>query len=176
MRLVLTGFASLALIGFLASPVSASTLTEKNYETSFALAYEDADSFGKTTTLNGQWQWIFGKGYHELGGKLSYLNIDPDIGSGSDAVIIGPVYTWNWMPDQEKGTGFLEAAYGSVSGDLSDFVDAAWLASVGAKIFVGDSAAVRFEYFFQRMLGADNFADEDSSGIQVGISIFGGKK
>ena len=164
------------MIGFVASPAFASTLSEKKNETSFSVSYEDVDNFGKTTSIDGQWQWIFGKGYHEVGATLYYLKLDPDVGSGADATIIGPVYTWNWMPANDKATGFVEAAYGFVSGDLSDFVDAAWQASVGAKVFVGDSAAVRFDYFHQSLLGADNFDDQDSSGVRIGISIFAGKK
>ena len=176
MRIFLTGLASLILIGFFASSVSASTLTEKDFETAFSFAYNDVEDFGKTTTLDGQWQWLFGKSYHEFGGKLSYLNIDPDSGTGSDATIFGPVYTWNWTPASKRATGFLEGFLGFVSGDLGDVADDALEASVGAKVFVGDSAAVRFDYFVQRLMGADGFDDQDSSGIRVGISIFGGHK
>jgi len=176
MRSWLAGFAVLALIGFVASPAFASTLSEKKHETTFAASYEDVDNFGKTTNIDGQWQWIFGKGYNELGASLSYLKVSPDSGSSTDATILGPVYTFNWMPDNDKVTGFVEAAYGFVSGDLSDFVDAAWQASVGAKVFVGDSAAVQFAIFHQSLLGADNFDDQDSSGLRIGISIFAGKK
>jgi hypothetical protein len=176
MRKWLAGFAVLTLIGLVASPVLASTLAEKQHETSFALSYEDVDNFGKTTSIDGQWQWIFGKGYNELGALLSYLKVSPDSGSSTDATIIGPIYTFNWMPDNDKATGFVEGAYGFVSGDLSDFFDAAWQASVGAKVFVGDSAAIRFDVFHQSLLGADNFDDQDSDGFRIGISIFAGKK
>jgi len=176
MRIWLSGLACVFMIGLVTSPLSASTLQENNQEASFSFSYVDADDIGKTTDLDGQWQWIFGKGYNEVGANLSYLNIDPDGGSSSDAIIFGPVYTWNWMPANEKVTGFLEASYGFVSGDLGDVADGAWSAGVGAKVFVGDSAAVRFEYFFQSLMGAEGFDDQDSSGIGIGISIFGGKK
>ena len=176
MRIWSAGLAFVLAVGLFASPALASTLAEKQQETSFSFSYVDTDDIGKTTALDGQWEWIFGKGYHEVGANLSYLNIDPDNGSSSDAVIFGPVYTWNWMPSHEKATGFLEASYGFVSGDLGDVADAAWLASVGAKVFVGDSAAVRFDYFIQSLTGANGFDDQDSSGIRIGISIFGGNK
>ena len=176
MRIFLTGLASLILMGLLATSISAATLQEKDFETAFALAYVDVDDFGKTTTLDGQWQWLFGKSYNEFGAKLSYLNVDPDSGSGTDATIFGPVYTWNWTPASEKATGFLEGFYGFVSGDLGDSADDALEASIGAKVFVGDSAAVRLDYFVQRLFGDDGFDDQDSSGIRVGISIFGGQK
>jgi hypothetical protein len=169
-------FASILVLGMAAPMVSASTLAEKDFETSFALSYQDVKDVGKTTNLDGQWQWIFGKGYHELGGKLSYLDFSPEGGSSSDATILGPVYTWNWMPSQEKVTGFVEAFYGFVSGDLSDVADAELQGSVGAKLFVGNSAAVRFDLFLQRLFGANGFEDQDSSGLRIGISLFGGKK
>src|SRR4029077_2096096 len=159
MRSWLAGIAVLALIGLVASPVFASTLSEKAQETTFSASYTDLDNFGKTTSINGQWQWIFGKGFNELGANLNYLKVDPDGGSSSDSTIFGPVYTFNWMPDNDKVTGFVEAGYGFVSGDLGYFLDSAWKADVGAKVFVGNSAAVRFDIFFQRLMGASGFDD-----------------
>jgi hypothetical protein len=156
--------------------LSASTLAEKNQETSFSASYVDTDNFGKTMQADGQWQWIFGKGYHELGALLSYLKVDPDAGPSTDATILGPVYTFNWTPGKEKVTGFVEGSFGFVSGDLGDSFDDVLEASVGAKVFVGNSAAVRFDYFFQKFQGANNLDDQDSNGLRVGISIFGGKK
>ena len=166
----------LVLFGFAASPLSASTLQEKQQETSFSASWVDTEDVGTTMQADGQWQWIFGSGYHEVGAILSYLKVDPDSGPSSDATILGPIYTFNWMPANDKVTGFLEASYGIVSGDLGDVVDNAWTASVGAKLFVGDSAAVRFDLFFRSLQGADGFDDEDSHGLRVGISIFGGNK
>jgi hypothetical protein len=176
MRTWLVGPAVLILFGFATSPLSASTLADKQQETSFSASYVDTDEIGKTIQADGQWEWIFGKGYHEVGGNLSYLKVDPDNGSSTDATILGPVYTFNWMPGNRTATGFVEASYGFVSGDLGDFFDNAWNASIGAKIFVGNSAAVRFDYFFQSLQGADSFDDQDSNGLRIGISIFGGSK
>ena len=176
MRTWIVAPAFLILIGLAASPLSASTLAENKQEASFSASYVDTSDVGKTLQADGQWQWIFGKGYHELGAVLSYLNFDPDNGSSSDATIIGPVYTFNWFPDNNKVTGFVEGSLGLVSGDLGDVFDDAVEASVGAKVFVGNSAAVRFDYFFQKLMGADNFDDQDSNGLRIGISIFGGKK
>jgi hypothetical protein len=165
-----------ALFALLASPLSAATLQAKQQETSFSASYVDTDDVGKTIQADGQWEWIFGKGYNEVGGVLSYLKLDPDSGSSSDATIVGPIYTFNWMPANDKVTGFVEASYGFVSGDLGDFFDDALEASIGAKVFVGNSAAVRFDYFVQKLQGAEGFEDQDSHGIRVGISIFGGSK
>ena len=176
MRRWFVGPAVLVLLGFAASPLFASTLGEKQQETSFSASYVDTEDVGKTTQADGQWQWIFGKGYHEVGGVLSYLELDADAGPSSDAIILGPVYTFNWFPDNEAVTGFVEGSFGFVNGDLGDFFDTAWEASIGAKVFAGDSAAVRFDYFFQELMGADNFDDQESNGLRVGISIFFGSK
>ena len=174
MRSLLIGSTILVLLALVTTPLTAATLEEKQQETTFSASYTDTDEVGKTIQADGQWQWIFTKGYHELGGFLSYLKLDPDNGSSSDATIIGPIYTFNWFPKNDKVTGFVEASYGVVSGDLGDVFDDALEASVGAKLFVGNSAAVRFDYFIQKLQGAGDFDDQDSSGIRVGISIFGG--
>ena len=176
MRKWFVGPAVLALFGLAASPLSASTLAEKQQETSFSASFVDVEDFGKIVQVDGQWEWIFGKGYHEVGGILSYLKENPDSGSSNNAIILGPVYTFNWFPDNETVTGFVEASYGFVSGDLGDVFDDVWEASVGAKLFVGDSAAVRFDYFFQDFQGSDGFDDEESNGLRIGISIFFGSK
>src|SRR5262249_30470684 len=92
MRTWVVAPAVLIMIGLAASPLSASTLSENKQEASFSASYVDTSDVGKTTQADGQWQWIFSKGYHEIGALLSYLNFDPDNGSGSDATILGPVY------------------------------------------------------------------------------------
>jgi hypothetical protein len=175
MRKWLIGTAMLAVVALISAPVSASPLTEKQQETSFSASFQDIDNFGKTIQIDGEWQWILGKGYHEVGAILSYLKDDPDTGPSSDATIIGPSYTFNWMPANDKVTPFVHGAFGFVSGDLGDVFDNAFLAGIGAKVFVGDSGAVRFEYYFQRFMGADSFDDQDSQGLRIGISIFFGK-
>lgn len=159
-----------------ALPLSAATLQQKQQETTFSASHVDTDNVGKTIQADGQWQWIFGKGRHEIGALLSYLKFDPDSGSSTDATILGPIYTFNWFPANEKVTGFVEASYGVVGGDLGDRFDDTLEASVGAKVFAGNSAAVRFDYFFRKLWGADGFDDEDSNGLRVGISIFFGNQ
>ena len=158
------------------SPALATPLESKLNEWAFAIAWTDVNDVGSTTNIDGQWQWILTpKGYHEIGAHLSYLNVDPDNGDSSDALIFGPIYTFNWMPDRPV-TGYVSGSFGFVSGDLGDFVDDELEAAVGAKMFVGDSAAVRFEFFLQKLMGADDFDDQDSHGIRIGISIFTFKK
>lgn len=170
------GPAVFVLFALAASPLSAATLQQKRQETTFSASYVDTHDVGKTTQADGQWQWIFGKGYSELGGLLSYLKFDPDSGPSSDATILGPVYTFNWFPANEKVTGFVEGSFGVVSGDLGNDFDDALEASVGAKVFAGNSTAVRFDYFFRKLQGANNLDDQDSNGLRVGISIFFGKQ
>jgi hypothetical protein len=43
-------------------------------------------------------------------------------------------------------------------------------------MFVGDSAAERFEFFIQKLMGEDDFDDQDSHGIRIGLSLFTGQK
>jgi hypothetical protein len=154
----------------------ATPLVDKQNEWAFAVSWTDVDDFGSSTNIDGDWQWILTpKGRHEIGARLSYLKVDPDDGDSTDAMILGPLYTFNWFPDKPV-TGYVSGFLGFVSGDLGDFVDNAVEGDVGAKMFVGNSAAVRFEFFVQKLIGADDFDDQDSHGIRIGLSIFTGKK
>jgi len=165
-----------AVLACLASPALATPLTDKQMEWAFDISWTDVDDFGSTTNIDGEWQWILDKkGYHEVGALLTYLKVDPDFGDSTDAMIFGPVYTFNWFPDKPV-TGYVTGSFGFVSGDLGDVADDAWQLGIGAKLFVGDSAAVRFEYFVAKLMGADGFDDQDSNGLSIGISIFTGKK
>ncbi|HET8947554.1 MAG TPA: hypothetical protein VFQ07_11285 [Candidatus Polarisedimenticolia bacterium] len=158
------------------SPALATPLESKQMEWGFAFSWTDTDDVGSTTNLDGDWQWILDKkGHHEIGARLSYFKIDPDGGDSTDGTLIGPLYTWNWFP-QKNLTGYVSGFVGMVSGDLGDFVDNEVEAAIGGKAFVGDSAAVRFEFFVQRLFGADDFDDQDSHGIRAGISLFTGHK
>lgn len=158
------------------SPVLATPLEDKQMEWGFAINWTDTDDFGSTTNIDGDWQWILDKaGHHEVGALLSYFDIDPDFGDSVDGLTFGPMYTWNWFPSKPV-TGYLNASIGLVSGDLGDVVDNALHGGVGAKLFVGDAAAVRFEFFLEKLQGADDFDDQDSTGISIGISIFTGSK
>ena len=171
----LSGLALFAVLACMATPALATPLEEKQNEWSFDISWVDVEDEGSTTNIDGQWQWIFAKGHHEVGALLSYLEIDPDGGDSTDATILGPVYSWNWFP-AKAATGYLTASYGIVSGDLSDSVDGALHGGVGAKVFVGDSAAVRFEFFLERLMGEEGFEDVDIRGVSIGISIFTGNK
>lgn len=167
--------ALLALLSGLAPTVLAGTLDSKTNEWAFDVSWTDIDNVGSVTNIDGEWGYLFGKGTNELGLFLSYLSEDPDSGSSQDAMILGPAYTWNWMPDK-KATGYINVGYGFVSGDLGDFYDDAWQAAIGAKIFVGDSAAVRIQYFMTSLMGSEGIEDLDANGIAIGISIFTGNK
>jgi hypothetical protein len=172
----LSRVALFAVLACVVSPVLATPLEDKQMEWAFAVNWTDVDDVGSTTNIDGEWQWILDKaGHHEVGALLTYFNFDPDFGDSSDGMILGPVYSWNWTPSK-AATGYLTASFGFVSGDLGDFADTAWQGGIGAKVFVGDSAAVRFEYFIAKLMGADDFDDQDSNGISIGISIFTGSK
>jgi hypothetical protein len=172
---VLFSFLFIALAGVVA-PAQATPLTDHSQEWGVALSWSDVDDFGSTTNIDGQWQWILdAKAHHEIGARLSYFKVDPDGGDSTDGMILGPVYSWNWFPDKPV-TGYVSGFVGFVSGDLGDFADDAIEGDIGAKVFVGDSAAVRFEFFVQKLMGADDFDDQDSHGIRIGIDLFTGKK
>ena len=168
-------FALLALLFGFAPAVLAGTLDGKKNEWAFDISWTDVDNVGSVTNVDGEWSYIFGKGMNEFGLFLSYLSEDPDTGSSQDAMIMGPAYTWNWMP-AKKATGYINVGYGFVSGDMGDFFDTGWQASIGAKVFVGDSAAVRIQYFMTSLMGSEGVDDLDSNGIAIGISIFTGNK
>ena len=167
--------AFISVLACVVSPALATPLDSRLNEWAFDISWVDVDDFGETTNIDGEWQWILAKGRHEVGALLSYFEVDPDDGDSSDALIFGPVYSWNWFPDKPV-TGYLTASYGIVSGDLGDSADGALHGGVGAKLFVGDSAAVRFEYFLERLMGAEGFDDQDSVGISIGISLFTGRQ
>lgn len=169
---------SFLFIGFacIADPVSATPLSTKQNEWAFAVSWTDVNDVGSTTNIDGDWQWILtSKGRHEIGARLSYFEINPDGGESTDGLLLGPLYTFNWTPTKPI-TGYVSGFLGFTSGDLGDTVDDAIEAAVGAKMFVGDSSAVRFEFFLQKLMGADGFDDQDSHGIRIGLSLFTGKK
>jgi hypothetical protein len=171
-RLVIVAVALLVI-----SPAFASTLESKKHELAFDFAYTDTDSVGKDISLDLGWGWIFSKGYHQVGALVSYFSFDFDdpLAPDIDGVAIGPLYTFNWTPANDKGTGFAEAAYLITSGDLGDVVDSVVHVAVGAKMFAGDSAAIRVSAFYEKNKGVTGFPDQDATGLSAGISIFLGK-
>ena len=160
--------------GIFASSSSFASVDQHLYEWSFDLNSTHINDIGTTTNLDGEWQFIFPRGSHELGALLSYFSVNPDDGPSTDGLILGPAYSWNWTP-QSAATGYLTASLGFVSGDLHDEFDTAWRGGVGGKFFVGNSAAVRIEYDFQRLMGRNGFDDQDSRTLLLGISLFTGK-
>ena len=172
-RLVIVAAFALLFVTLASSSVFAGTAQHLD-EWSFALNYTHVNDFGSTTNVDGEWQYIFPRGSHELGALLSYFSIDPDNGGSTDGLILGPAYSWNWTP-QSQATGYLTAAVGFVSGDLNDVYDSTVRGGVGGKFFVGNSAAVRVEYTFQKLTGKNGFDDQDSRSLTLGISLFTGK-
>jgi hypothetical protein len=172
MRKVVTRVLVLVSVCLFVSASFATPLDSHKNEWAFDFHYTDTDNAGKFTNLNFSWQWIFAKGRHELGALTTYFKDDPDVGASTDGMTIGPVYTFNFTPASSWGTGYFDASYSTTSGDLSDAFDSVVEAAVGAKFFVGNSAAVKAEFFWQSLAGASGFNDVDSTGINVGISIF----
>lgn len=183
MKALARRFVIVAVALVLVSSVYASTLESKKNEWAFDFSFADNSSDDpaiadeKDTNLDGAWSWVFGKGHHQIGALVSYLNVDSDDPTQDfDGVAVGPLYTFNWTPGKEKATGFVEAAYSTTSGDLGDGFDSIIHLGVGARVFAGDTAAIRIVYFFDQLAGATGFADADSTGLAAGISFFTHRK
>ena len=76
------------------------------------------------------------------------------------------------MPDK-VATPFIGLALGGIGGDIADFYNIAYGASVGAKVFIGNSASINLALSGQT-LKADNdfFEDIDSTAFTVGVSFY----
>ena len=177
MKAFLTRFMILAVALLLVSPVFASALEDKKTEWAFDFDYTDTDNSGKDITLDVSAGWMFGKGRHQIGPLVSYFKFDFDdpLATDIDGLTIGPIYTFNFTPDNDKVTGLAEVAYSFASGDLGDVIDSVIHIGVGARLFAGDSAAIRIIAFYDKAAGADAFPDQDATGLTAGISIFTGK-
>lgn len=177
MKAFLTRFTILAVALLLVSPVFASALEDKKMEWAFDFDYADTDNVGTSTTLNVLGNYSFSKGRSQVGGLLTYFKLDSDdpLDPDVDGLTLGPIYTFNFTPDNDKATGLVEVAYSFASGDLGDVVDSVIHFGVGARLYVGDAGAVRLIAFYDKAAGADGFADQDSTGLSVGLAIFTGK-
>jgi len=178
MKALRAGLLCVVCMVLLVPAASASTLGSKSNELAFDFSYVDAKDVSKDTTLTGHWGWIFGKGYSELGAFVQYQKLDfgPSGGSSTTASLFGPEYTFNFMPDNKAATLFVSVAIGTVGGDLNDFFDTFSDLGFGVKLFAGDSAAVRVRLFSEKLKGKNNFSDQDSSGLEAGVSFFFGRK
>jgi hypothetical protein len=67
------------------------------------------------------------------------------------------------------------ASYLFASGDLGDTVDAALEEPWERRSFVGDSANIRLEGYFRRLMGAMDSTTRTAMGIRVGLGILFGK-
>lgn len=173
------GAAIIASALLLAPSVFASTLESKKNEWALDFSYADHSSddpavaYERDTSLDLAWGWVFGKGRHQVGALVSYFNLHRDTpGVDRAGLAVGPLYTFNWTPEKDKLTGFVEAAYSTTSGDLGDSFDSVWHLGVGGRVFVWKTAAVRIVYFVDRLQGATGSADADSTGLAAGFSIF----
>lgn len=154
--------------------VGATILEEKKNEWAFELSAFDVDDVEEGFGYDFTWSWIFNRGYHELGVSISAFDEDFDDPAiqDLDGSSIGPVYQFNWTPNNQKGTGFVFAHAATIGGDLGDVFDTFFSVGIGAKVFVGNSAAVFAFYSFDQFQGASGFQDLDSTGLSVGISLY----
>ena len=166
---------ALAAAAATATPAGAATLQESAQEWAFAASWVgDGDHY--FASVDFEWQWISPAGRHEIGALVSYAAAPPPGRAGEDeddALLLGPVYTWNWTPRFDRATGFLELSAGEITGDLSDDYERTAYGALGAKLFLGDSAAVTVR-LFRRVLTAQREEDDDrtATGIAIGLSLF----
>jgi hypothetical protein len=171
-RSLLVGVSVFLIAG--SSAGHASTLEERRNEWAFSLSSVDVDDIGSTTEYSIDWSWIFEKGYFQFGVTASGFEIDNDdpFAPDSDGATVGPLFIWNWTPSKERATGFLFASAQGVGGDLGDVFDAVGSAGVGAKAFVGSSAAIQVFYSFDKFQGAEGFQDVDQRRLGVAIALY----
>ncbi|HYV85351.1 MAG TPA: hypothetical protein VFB49_05535 [Patescibacteria group bacterium] len=170
-----------AILGMLAVPsASAGMLDNSNNEWAFDLNYTNQSSNASSTNVNFSWGHLIGQGYTEAGLSGTYQRLDDKTSGGNtvDATIAGPFFAWNWTPHSGTATGFLQAGVGGIGGDLDKSFDFALDAALGVKCFVGNSAAVTAQFFFQRLGSRKNTTgqNENFDGIAIGIALYTGRK
>ena len=156
----------------------AAILEEKENEWAFELTRVDLDNVGENTELSFLWSWIFGDGHHQIGVIAGYFNLEFDdpLLLDVDGTSLGPVYQFNFTPNNETATGFVFADFQTIGGDAGDAFDSAYAFGGGVKVFVGNSAAIVAAYEFQEFQGASGFQDEDAQVLSVGIAIYTGQR
>ena len=177
-RVVRRGVVTLALAIAAAAattPAVASTLQESSQEWAFAASWL-GNGGNYFASVDFRWQYISPAGRHEIGALVSYTAAPPAANpeeDEEDALLLGPVYTWNWTPRFERASGFLELSAGEITGDLSHDYELTAYGAIGVKVFSGDSAAVTLR-LFRRILTAQREADDDlmTTGIGIGLSLF----
>jgi hypothetical protein len=173
---IISCFSLLALAATSAS--HAGPLQERRSEWRFSLSRTDRDNVFKDSQANFTWSWIFDKGYHQLGVTTSYFRTEVEGPSplDTDGTGIGPVYQINFTPTSDKATGFGIAQYEAIGGDFGNRFDSSYLVGIGVRTFTGSTASIVVLYSFEQFQGANGLDDQDQTRLEVGLSIFTGRK
>ena len=150
--------------------VHASTLEKSRGEWAFRLSSRDQSVHGS---------YIFGRGIFQLGLVASNFHNDFYDEAALERFkgnAIGPVFTLNLAPENEKRTPFLFASVQNVYGRAGDLFDEVVTFGAGFKVFIGDSAAVMG--FIQRInpLENDSFENLDQTALGVGVVLYTGQQ
>jgi hypothetical protein len=181
MRIVTATLLCVVLGGLAASSAGAGMLDSRKNEWAFSLNYTNQSSTGTATNVDFSWGHLCGQGRLEAGLSGTYQRLE-DKSFGNDtteATVGGPFMAWNWTPHSDKATGFFQAGVGAVGGDLHNVFDYSLDAELGVKFFVGNSAAVIMQYFYQRLGSKSsdvNGQAEDFDGVAIGIALFTGRR
>jgi hypothetical protein len=162
------------------SPSRAGMLDSRRNEWAFSVNYTNQTSTATSTDVNFSWGHLLGEGYAEAGLSGTYQRLDDKTAGGSDieASIGGPFMAWNWTPHSDTASGFLQAGIGAVGGDLHRSFNYSLDAALGVKCFVGNSAAVTLQFFYQRLgdTSVSGEKKEDLDGVAIGIALFSGRR
>ena len=151
-------------------PASALTLEENKWEWAFRLSSRDQSAHGS---------YILGAGLFQIGLAASNFHSDfyDEAALGEfKGNAIGPVFTLNTAPRNEKRTGFLFASVQSVHGRASDLFDEVVTLGAGFKVFIGDSAAVLGFVQHINPLENDSFENLDQTALGVGVVFYSGQQ
>ena len=155
-------------------------LDSHSSEWAFDLNYTNQTSTATSTDVNFSWGHLIGQGHAEAGLSGTYQRLDDKTAGGSDveASIAGPFMAWNWTPHSDTASGFLQAGIGVVGGDLHRSFNYSLDAALGVKCFVGNSAAVTLQFFYQRLgdTSVSGGQKEDLDGVAIGIALFSGRR
>lgn len=180
MRIVPVTMLCTFLAALSVSSAGAGMLDSRKNEWAFSLNYTNQSSTGTATNIDFDWGHLCGQGLVEAGLSGTYQRLEDKSfgGNTTDATVGGPFMAWNWTPHSDKATGSFQAGVGWVGGDLHSSFDYSLDAALGVKLFVGSSAAVTMQYFYQRLASKSskvNGLAEDFDGVAIGISLFTGR-
>lgn len=170
-----------AVVALSAVPsAEAGMLDGHSEEWAFDINYTNQTSTATSTDVNFSWGHLMAMGYVEAGLIGTYQRLDDKTAGGgtTEASIGGPFLAWNWTPHSDTASGFLQAGIGAVGGDLHRSFNYSLDAALGAKCFVGNSAAVTLQFFYQRLgdTSVNGSKKEDLDGVAIGIALFSGRR